>query len=62
MANSTELRLLQAIRLKGRLSKDAAGTFVGSRSDDLLERLAADDLITIGTIGAKFTPQPAENR
>jgi hypothetical protein len=60
MADSTELRLLQAIRLKGRLSKDAAATFVGSRSDDLFERLAADDRITIGTIGAKLTPTGRE--
>jgi hypothetical protein len=60
MADSTELRLLQAVRLKGRLSKDAAAAFVGSRSDDLLERLAADDLITIGTIGAKLTPTGRE--
>lgn len=56
----TELRLLQAIRLKGRLSKDAAATIVGAGSDDLLERLVAADMITVGSLGAKFTPTGRE--
>ena len=51
----TELRLLQAIRLKGRLSKDVAATIVGAGSNDFLERLAALDWVTIGTIGCKLT-------
>lgn len=37
----TELRLLQAVRLKGRLSEAAAATVAGSESDDLVERLAS---------------------
>jgi len=52
----TELRLLQAIRLKGRLSKDVAATIIGSGSNDLLERLVAADMITVASFGAKLTP------
>ena len=56
----TELRLLQAIRLKGRLSKDAAVTIVGPGSNDLLERFVALDMITVGSLGAKLTPTGRE--
>jgi pyruvate,orthophosphate dikinase len=51
----TELRLLQAIRLKGRLSEEAAATRVGPGSNDLLERFVALDMITVGSLGAKLT-------
>jgi hypothetical protein len=56
----TELRLLQAIRMKGRLSTDAAATIVGSASNDLLQRFAAVDMITVGSLGAKLTPTGRE--
>jgi hypothetical protein len=45
----TEPRLLQAIRLKGRLPKDAAATIVGSGSNDLMERFVAVGMITVGS-------------
>jgi hypothetical protein len=55
----TEPRLLRAIRLKGRLSKDAAAT-IGSGSNYLMERFVAVDLMTVSSPQSNLL-KPDEN-
>lgn len=50
------LKLLQAIRLKGRLTAETVGFFIGTEADELLARLASLGLIRAGTAGARLTP------
>lgn len=50
------LKLLQGIRLKGRLTAETAGVFVGAEDNGLLAQLASLELIKAGATGVRLTP------
>lgn len=59
-ASATELTLLQATRLKGRLTPELVSVLIGSDGDEVLQQLADKKQLAVGPLGAKLTPTGRE--
>lgn len=59
-AQGERLVILQAARLKGRLTPELATVFAGERASSLVELLAGDGLLKAGASGARLTREGKE--
>lgn len=59
-AHPLDLSLLQALRLKGRLSEEGAIRLLGGDAWSRVQTLAAEGLVAIAPVGARLTPSGRE--